>query len=246
MFTAHLTFKYYSYLCVIYIHFILIMKKFLLIFSLFLAIIFCGSSVNAQNKTHQIRVACVGNSITYGYGIADREHKSYPADLGRLLGEGYDVHNFGISARTMLLDGDLPYMKEKIYQEALDFNPNIVIIKLGTNDTKPQNWIHNQHFKKDMVSMIESFKKLSSKPRIILCSPVTVIKTHWGINDSTVVKGVIPYVKEVVKKEQVEYLDLHTPTKGKKGEYTDDGVHPNEIGALHIAKIIYKKIGHGK
>ena len=89
-----------------------------------------------------VRVACVGNSITYGAGIKNRSHDSYPSVLGRLLGDKYWVKNFGVSARTMLNKGDRPYMKEQAYQQALAFNPNIVVIKLGTNDSKSFNWVH--------------------------------------------------------------------------------------------------------
>ena len=86
------------------------------------------------------RVACIGNSITYGYGLKNRSEECYPAVLGIMLGENYTVENFGISARTLLNKGDHPYMQEKLFTEARAFHPDIVIIKLGTNDTKPHNW----------------------------------------------------------------------------------------------------------
>ena len=88
-----------------------------------------------------IRVACIGNSITYGARIKNRDRDSYPAVLSRMLGEAYWVKNFGVSARTLLNKGDNPYMNEKAYQDALAFNPNIVVIKLGTNDSKSFNWL---------------------------------------------------------------------------------------------------------
>ena len=93
-----------------------------------------------------VRVACVGNSITYGARIKNQSHDSYPAVLGRLLGDKYWVKNFGVSARTMLNKGDHPYMKEQAYQQALAFNPNIVVIKLGTNDSKSFNWVYKADF----------------------------------------------------------------------------------------------------
>ena len=87
----------------------------------------------AQEATEVIRVACVGNSITFGAGIANRDRDSYPSVLGQMLGRGYEVRNFGFSARTMLMKGDHPYMKEQMFQDALKYNPDIVVIKLGTN-----------------------------------------------------------------------------------------------------------------
>ena len=94
----------------------------------------------------KIRLACVGDSITYGSGLSEREVNSYPAVLQKLLGEGYDVKNFGVSGATLLKSGDKPYWKQSEFKSATAFNPNIVVIKLGTNDTKPQNWSHKEEF----------------------------------------------------------------------------------------------------
>ena len=87
-----------------------------------------------------VRIACIGNSITDGAGIDMNSEKGYPACLQKDLGTGYLVNNFGVSGRTMLNKGDYPYMKELAWKDAMAFKPNIVIIKLGTNDSKPQTW----------------------------------------------------------------------------------------------------------
>ena len=95
-------------------------------------------------------------------GIAVSYTHLYPSVLGRLLGDKYWVKNFGVSARTMLNKGDRPYMKEQAYQQALAFNPNIVVIKLGTNDSKSFNWVHKADFIKDTQTMIDAFALSSS------------------------------------------------------------------------------------
>lgn len=87
-----------------------------------------------------IRIACIGDSITYGSGIEDRDKDGYPAVLQRMLGSGYDVRNYGISARVMTRNGDYPFMDEQAYADARAFLPDIVTIMLGTNDSKPHNW----------------------------------------------------------------------------------------------------------
>lgn len=184
-----------------------------------------------------LRVACVGNSITYGHGIPNREQCSYPAVLGRLLGSGYEVRNFGISARTLLMKGDRPYMNEPIYQEALAFNPDIVTIKLGTNDTKPFNWQYGGEFKDDLRTLIRSFQALSSHPRIILCTPIPGGREDWGINDSTLVASVIPYIREVADELSLEVVDLHTAFAPYQ-HLLYDRVHPNADGAAVIAHVI--------
>lgn len=201
--------------------------------------------VLATYATDTLRVACVGNSITYGHGIPNREQCSYPAVLGRLLGSGYEVRNFGISARTLLMKGDRPYMNEPIYQEALAFNPDIVTIKLGTNDTKPFNWQYGGEFKDDLRTLIRSFQALDSHPRIILCTPIPGGREDWGINDSTLVASVIPYIREVADELSLEVVDLHTAFTPYQ-HLLYDRVHPNADGAAVIAHVLAGAIRDGQ
>ena len=133
-----------------------------------------------------VRVACIGNSITFGAGIKNRSRDSYPSVLARMLGDSYWVKNFGVSARTMLNKGDHPYMNEPAYKNALAFNPNIVVIKLGTNDSKSFNWKYKADFMKDAQTMINAFKGLPSQPKIYLCYPSKAYLTGDGINDDII------------------------------------------------------------
>ncbi len=188
-------------------------------------------------KENAIRVACIGNSITDGAGIETAEQRGYPARLQQKLGEGYQVKNFGVSARTLLNKGDMPYMKEMAWRDALAFDPNVVIIKLGTNDSKTHNWKYGNEFGKDMQEMIDSLKNLSSKPKIYLCSPIPAIKSSWTINDSVIVNGVIPVIQKVAKKNKCGFIDLHTQFSDPK-LIQGDGIHPTAKGAEKMAEII--------
>ena len=151
----------------------------------------------AQKETKPIKVACVGNSITEGFALAHPETESYPAVLQRLLGDGYQVGNFGLTAHTLMMKGNLPYMSKQPFKDAQAFLPDIVTIKLGTNDSKPINWIHKEDFKKDLNTMIDAFEALPSHPRIYLCLPIPSDRKDWGINDSTIVDGIITLIIEV-------------------------------------------------
>ncbi|MBT7981628.1 MAG: sialate O-acetylesterase [Akkermansiaceae bacterium] len=196
-------------------------------------------SVNAFSET--IKVACVGDSITYGAGIKDRKNMNYPVQLGKLLGPKYEVKNFGNSGSTMLKKGDKPFWKQREYKASLDFNPNIVVIKLGTNDTKPQNWKHGAEYSDDYKSMISAFAELSSKPKIYICLPVPVVKTRWGITDAIVNKDIIPALKKLSAQTKCEIIDLNSPFKGKH-QLIPDHVHPNGAGATIIAKTVWNSI----
>ena len=186
-----------------------------------------------------IRVACIGNSITYGSGIKNRDTESYPAVLGQLLGAKYQVKNYGLSGRTLLNKGDRPYMNEPTFKVALAYHPNIVVIKLGTNDTKPQNWKFQAEFKQDLTTMVDSFEALPSKPRIFLCYPATAFAVTWGINDSIIVHGVMPYVRAVAKDKKLKIIDLHKATAGIPQLFPDK-IHPNAAGARIMATTVYQ------
>ena len=117
----------------------------------------------AQDK--RVKVACIGNSITEGYALADPSKDSYPAVLQQMLGNGYRVENFGLSGHTLLMKGNLPYMSAQRYKDALAFNPDIVTIKLGTNDSKPENWAHGDEFKRDLTALAKSFMEPAVAPQ---------------------------------------------------------------------------------
>lgn len=206
----------------------IIISIFLLLFTL---------QAQAQKK---IKIACVGNSITEGFLLQNPSEESYPAVLQKLLGDKYEVGNFGVTAHTLSMKGDLPYMKTQRFQEALDFLPDIVTIKLGTNDSKPQNWQHHASFKEDLNLLIDKFQALASHPRIYLCLPIPSNHKEWGINDSIIVHGIIPYIQEVAAERNLPVIDLHTAMRPYYPQLYVDGVHPDKYGAAIIAETLYK------
>mgnify|MGYP000754981184 FL=1 len=205
-----------------------------------IALLLLFPSLAFSQTTQKVRIACVGNSITEGYGLADPKSESYPSILQELLGEKYDVRNFGLSARTLMLKGNRPYMKEQKFEEAQAFLPDIVTIKLGTNDSKPQNWIHHAKFKNDLKTLIHKFQSLSSHPRIYLCLPIPGNNKEWGINDSIIYHKIIPYIKEVAAEEHLPVIDLYAAMLPYYPQKYQDGVHPNKDGAKIIAAQIYR------
>ena len=193
-------------------------------------------------KPDAIRVACIGNSITDGHGIDMAPQHGYPALLQKKLGDGYWVKNFGVSARTMLQKGDFPYMNETAWKDALAFQPDIVIIKLGTNDSKPDNWKYGKEFEQDLRTMLTALKE-ASNPRIILCTPVPAYKPSWAISDSVIVNEIIPIINKVAKKERMEVIDLHTLFHNNDGkQMQSDGIHPTEQGDAQMARAVFDAI----
>ena len=197
------------------------------------------SFVSLTAAEEPIKVACIGDSITQGSG-AERG-KSYPDQLQALLGDKYKVGNFGVSGRTLLQKGDFPYRKEKKYQDALKMQPNIVIIMLGTNDTKPQNWKHEAEFVGDYRDLIKSFQELPSKPKVYVCRPCPVPgKGNFGINEENVLK-IIERLGPLIKELDCGMIDMHAALL-EKAALLPDRVHPNTAGAGEMAKAAAKAI----
>jgi len=195
--------------------------------------------VRPEDYEETIRVACVGDSITYGAGIENREQDHYPAQLGRMLGPQWECRNFGVSGATLLRRGDKPYWDEAAFAEALVYDPHVVIIKLGTNDSKPQNWEYADEFDRDYKDLIRRFAALPSRPRIYICLPVPVYEDRWGIREAVVRDEVLPRVRQVAVDMGVGLIDLYTALSGKP-EMFPDGVHPDAAGAGVMARAIYQ------
>ena len=219
-------------------------KTFLSFFSAICVFASTWSACEAAREAPK-RIACVGDSITYGAAIKDRVKNCYPAQLGRMLGEKFEVRNFGVNGATLLKKGDKPYWKLKAYANARDFQPEVVVIKLGTNDSKPRNWKHKEEYVADYMELIESFRKLGSKPVVWLCYPVPAYPGRWGITDKVMKEEVMPRLDEVAKKSGCKVIDLYSALSDKK-EMFPDLVHPNAKGATLIAEAVSSAIKAGK
>ena len=218
------------------------MKRFLLLLVwLTFPILLSAQPIDPSKYSTPVKVACIGNSITFGSGIPDRPRDSYPSQLGRMLGDQWVVRNFGVGGRTMLKKGDFPYWKEEAWAEAKAFLPDVVIIKLGTNDTKPQNWKYSADFLSDSRAMVRELKNLSSHPIIYLCKPVPAYAGRWGINDSIIQHGIIPAIEKLAKAENMQVIDLYSALTGK-GDLFPDQIHPNAEGAGLMAQCIARKL----
>jgi len=188
--------------------------------------------VGPVNGGKILKVACIGDSITQGVGAAKGE--SYPAQLQEMLGAGWTVGNFGVSGRTLLKKGDHPYWKEGAYKKALEFNPDVVIIMLGTNDTKPQNWKHEKEFVADYTELVQSFLDLPGKPHVHACRPCPVPDPgNYGINEKNV-QIEIKRIDKLAKDMGLGLIDMHAALADTP-ELLPDRVHPNTEGAGKMA-----------
>lgn len=200
-------------------------------FTLLFLIAVCGLlRVGAQT-----RIACIGNSITFGSQLKDRSAEAYPAQLQSMLGPSFKVMNFGVSGATLLKNGNKPYMETPAWKEALNSAPDVVFIKLGTNDSKLVNRKFYPEFKSDYKEMIRGLRQLPSKPRVILLTPIATFTTDTTkIWDVAITRSIIPMIREIAYEEGLELLDLHSLFLDKEG-LLPDKIHPNAEGARVIA-----------
>ena len=212
------------------------MKKILFLLCLLLSL-----PLSAREK---IKVACVGNSVTFGYRLPDRLHEAYPVRLQEMLGEGYDVRNFGHSGATLLRHGHNPYMKLPEFKEAIHFKADLVVIHLGLNDTDPRNWPHYaDEFVADYHALIDSFRVANPKARIWICLMTPIFHDHPRFDSGTRLwHGMIQEkIKQIAATYGVGLIDLYSPLH-KFPNLFPDALHPNAEGAKILAKAVYSGI----
>ena len=197
------------------------------------------------------RIACMGDSITNGALIPFCFFRSYPAVLEKILEKGFHAENFGLNGRTLQLSADRPFEREKEYRLAVSFAPDIAVIMLGTNDTKPQNWKGAEAFLAEYRRYLSDFRESSGCKDIILCTPV------WGVNaknrfqyftndtDAAHLPEIAECVRQIARENGLRTVDLYALTEGRRDLISYDGCHPNARGAgliaAELARLISRK-----
>ncbi|MGN1140941.1 MAG: GDSL-type esterase/lipase family protein [Oliverpabstia sp.] len=193
------------------------------------------------NPKKEVKIACVGDSLTYGMGVEDREENCYPMVLQNLLGtDYYTVGNFGVNGAALQKEGDQSYWEEKRYEQSVSFEPDIVVLMLGTNDTKERNWKSSETFRKDYEALIEEYEKLDTKPTLILLTPSVLYQSGEIIADvrassDSIISEEAQVILEIGNEKELSVINLYELTGNHPEWYNTDGVHLNAEGAAAIA-----------
>jgi acyl-CoA thioesterase-1 len=192
----------------------------------------------------QIKISCIGNSITAGDGLSDSS-RSYPSVLEQLLGPSeYTVRTDGINGATMLREGDIPYWTSGKIAEVAAFQPDIVTIMLGTNDTRSVNWnAFGDRFRQDYEAFIDTLSTLSPQPQVFLVLPPPIFANTFDLNNDIMVNNIVPTIREIGADRGLPVIDVNMPLRNRSFLFPD-GVHPTENGAALIARIFYNRIQH--
>lgn len=206
---------------------------------LFLSLLIAFSNLTFS----QTKVACLGNSVTFGLG-ADPKESSYPAQLASLLGNEYEVENFGVSGATLLAKGHNPYVQTDKYKTAIEYAPDIAIIHLGLNDTDPRNWpAYRDDFAKDYYNIIQELRTANPEVKVYVCSLTPIFSGHPRFKSGTHTwyHGVQDKIKNIAQDTTLGYIDLHT-SLANRPELLPDNLHPNKKGYKLMAEKVYKAL----
>lgn len=183
-----------------------------------------------------VKLACLGDSITAGMLV--RKEECWASRLAKALGKKAEVGNFGVSARCLLFKGDRPITREKAYRDALAFNPDMLLVGLGTNDSKKVNWSHKDDFAGNYKKIIAEFRKQNPKLKVYCLLPIPSQEAReGGISRECIEKEIIPLIRQVAKSTKSRVIDLNKVMKGKDSLLVD-GVHPNAEGHALMAEHI--------
>ena len=217
-----------------------IFKLYLTVCSILAVLLITQLPVLAAASDNPIRVVCVGDSITAGYGTSNGSTKAWPAQMSTVLGKNYSVLNCGVSGTTMLKNGTSPYWNTPEFTKAKNFDPQILIIGLGTNDAWPGNWNnHKGEFYNDYVAMINQFRANGRNPQIYVCFPAPI----FGVADqnANLKNELIPIILKVRDDLGTSYIDFNGQM-ANYSSYFPDGMHPNDAGALIMAKVAFEAL----
>lgn len=191
-----------------------------------------------------IKVACVGNSVTFGATLQNPNEESYPALLQQMLGDQFVVRNFGKSGSTLLNKGHRPYRQQKEFQDALEFCPDIVVIHLGLNDTDPRNWPnYKDDFIGDYLQLIKDFQVQNPKVKIYPCRMTPIFDWHKRFQSGTYTwyHQIQQAIDKVALLKKLPLIDLNEDL-AIRPDLFPDAIHPNKYGAEIIAKRVYASL----
>lgn len=199
----------------------------------------CNETCDALTES---KIASVGSSTTWGATISDRYSDSYPAQLCDLLGTGYNVENYGASGTTMLTTSNSPYWNTNQFDNLLAYEPDTVLIFLGGNDSRSENWDSAQYVI-DYNKFIDTMESLSTSPTIYAMIPATYENGgSVAYQDATISGPQYRAIESIARNRMLNVIDLHTATINHPEYYSSDGFHPNPTGAGAIASKIYNVI----
>ena len=213
-------------------------KVYIRIKLLLIGLIFSGS-IFAQKF---VNIACIGNGVTHGVGVENREKNNFPQQLQYLLGSSYKVTNFGVVNAPVLSNGVNGYNKTAAFKKSQTGNPNIVFVELGLDEIKATDTAVISSFTITLEGIVQSYANLSTRPRIVLLLPLPIFLNDSSLLNNSVIKNkIIPKIQKIAFEKNLEVLDLFSMFIDKQDLFLDK-VHPSSLGGTLISKRLYELV----
>ncbi len=218
-------------------------KSFVII-GMILCMVLTGICSMTSLAAERVKIACVGDSNTYGKGVSNKGVDSYPAQLQSMLGDMYEVKNFGLSNASVETGSTLCYTESDKYIDAVEYNADKYILMFGTNDAKLVNYKGKDKFKSDYKNMIEKFGK--DKVILMEIAPVNyskdvVFDKEWTTPE--MVDEINGLIREIAAEEGVKLVRNYDElNKIKPVVIVEDGVHMNKTGLAMVANNVYEEL----
>ena len=199
----------------------------------------------ADAPTDKVRtIVCLGDSITYGFGLAFPERDSWPSLLDARLGDGWEVVNLGVSGSMLLDEGSFPYRSTGNIERAKELDADMAIIMLGTNDAHTAIWTPERH-REQLRALVREMKGAQGTTDIVLMVPPCVFYEPgleaYGFNVDAIGVDMRAVVAQVAEEEDAHFVDLYALTEDHP-EWFPDQLHPNDDGHRAIADCIYQEV----
>ncbi|MBN2839478.1 MAG: hypothetical protein JXP37_00775 [Coriobacteriia bacterium] len=197
-----------------------------------------------------MRVACVGDSITRGTFVWRRSKNAYPVQLQTMLGDRFCVRDFGVNGHAAQRSADRPYRSTEAFASSIAFGPEIVLIMLGTNDSRGDNWKGAEPFRRDYRELALHYRSLESNPAVWLLTPPALFrlgrstKVRYRMNESAI-REICGEIERVAADCGCGLIDINAATARHPEAFRFDGVHPGAAGAKLIAQAVYESLSEG-
>lgn len=187
-------------------------------------------------RAGRVRIAAVGDSNTYGAGalLQGRKRRSYPAQLEQLLGDGYQVLNYGVNRCTLQQEGDWPYDATPFAEESLRARADVVLIMLGSDDARGDNW-NPARYESQLADFALRYR--SRGATVFLLTPPVAYENRGGVSARTIEEEVAPIVRRVASALNVELIDVFEITARSTTSHPD-GIHLDARASGIVAEAV--------
>lgn len=180
--------------------------------------------INKRNK----RLLFLGDSITHGM-LSSHASGGYAMILSQLL--ECECLNQGISALCFA---------EEMIDKNMPFEPDIVIVALGTNDWRRRK--SKKEFDECVKRYIDKVAQIHKKAEIFVISPLW--RTDWkeNVQDMYMFTELYDVLMRICKDYKNIRVINGSDMLHHMRMFFVDGVHPNDLGHTALAMNLYKEI----